>query len=100
MTPEGKVKQRISSLLKGYRDLYYDMPVPGGFGKSGLDYHCCYRGRYFAIEAKAPGNKPTPRQEQTIATLRRAGAAVFVVSDTTTLEELKSWLETQQVSTA
>ena len=50
MTPEGKVKQKVKKLLDEYR-VHYDMPVPCGYGKQMLDFHCCYHGRYFAIES-------------------------------------------------
>jgi hypothetical protein len=91
-TPEGKVKRKVSAYLKSLQpDCYFEMPVPGGFGKSGLDYSCCYKGLAFYIETKAPDKKPTPRQNQTIAKQRRAGAAVFVIDGD--LTELKNWIE-------
>ena len=53
MTPEGKVKAKVSKLLQEFEEiLFYDMPVPGGYGKSTLDYVCCYRGLYFVVETK------------------------------------------------
>lgn len=90
MTPEGKVKEKISALLKKH-GCYYEMPVPTGFGKSGLDYTGCSKGRFFAVEAKAPGKKPTPRQELTIQSILKAGGAVFVVDGG--LSELEEWLK-------
>lgn len=47
-----------------------------------LDCHVCYRGRYIAIECKAPGEVPTPRQRDTAESLERAGAIVFVFRGT------------------
>ncbi len=89
-TPEGKVKAKISKVLKDTPNLYYEMPVPGGFGKSGLDYSCCYFGRAFYIEAKKPGGVPTDRQETTIKDQRAAGAIVFVIDGDT--KQLENWL--------
>lgn len=89
-TPEGKVKAKVSGLLKATPGLYYDMPVPGGFGASTLDYVGCYLGRFFAVETKAPGKKPTPRQNQIIARMQAAGAAVFVIDGD--LTDLENWL--------
>lgn len=89
-TPEGKVKTKVSRLLKATAHVYYDMPVPGGFGGSSLDYVGCHRGDYFAVETKRPGGKPTPRQNQIIARMRAAGATVFVIDGDTT--ELEHWL--------
>lgn len=93
-TPEGRVKQKVSQFLMSLgEDLYYEMPVPGGYGKSGLDYVCTYRGKSFYIETKRPGAKPTERQEQVIKKMRRAGAAVFVIDGD--LKELKEWISNQ-----
>lgn len=79
MTPEGKVKEKVKRLLAKYKNVDIDMPVPNGFGRWGLDFHCVYRGIPFAIETKAHKKKPTARQEGTIASKRRAGTHVFVV---------------------
>jgi len=92
MTPEGKVKKQVSTLLKSYSCLFYTMPVPSGFGESTLDYMGCYRGHYFAIETKAPSKRPTPRQQTVIAQMQQAGGAVFVIDGD--LTELKQWLDT------
>ena len=89
-TPEGKVKKTVSTLLKSVDGLFYTMPVPSGFGESTLDYIGCYRGKYFAVETKAPGKKPTDRQQAIIAKMRAAGGAVFVIDGD--LTELKSWI--------
>jgi hypothetical protein len=68
------------------------MPVPSGFGKSGLDYTGCHYGRFFAIETKAPGKRPTARQLTTIEQMRRAGAKVFVIDADEGLAELNDWI--------
>lgn len=80
-TPEGKVKKKVSELLKSTPHCYYTMPVPGGYGESTLDYIGCHMGRFFAIETKAPGKHPTDRQNMIIAMMRRAGAKVFVIDN-------------------
>lgn len=81
MTPEGKVKKKITAVLKKYSAVVlYDMPVPGGFGKSQLDYTCCYLGRYLIIEAKAPGNYLTALQLKMCADYFQMGAKVFIIS--------------------
>lgn len=89
-TPEGKVKKKVSDLLKATPGLYYDMPVPGGFGGSTLDYVGCHRGDFFAIETKKPGGKPTARQYQIIARMEAAGGKTFVIDGD--LTELEDWL--------
>ena len=92
MTPEGKVKEQVKKLLKE-AGVYYHMPVQNGMGAPTLDIVGCHQGNFFAVETKAPGKKPTPRQEQTIADMRRARAAVFVVDGSDrSLAELRAWL--------
>jgi hypothetical protein len=79
MTPEGKVKREISRVLDKHKELYRFMPVPSGFGKSSLDYVICAWGNFIAIEAKAPGKKPTPRQKMIMGQITRAGGLVLVI---------------------
>lgn len=93
MTPEGKVKAKIKKELTRYTELYYYMPVPGGFGKTTLDYLGCHHGRFFAIEAKAPGKKLTQMQERDRDIIRAAGGVVFEIIGDVGLEELARWLK-------
>jgi len=72
-TPEGKLKDQIKAFLKE-RGAYYYMPVPSGYSTPTVDFVGCYHGFFFAIEAKAPGQKPTSRQIATIRTMQGAGA--------------------------
>lgn len=90
-TPEGRVKKKVSTFLKSVEGIYYFMPVPSGYGESSLDYLGCYRGRFFAIETKKPGGKPTERQEKIIALIKRSGGAVFVIDGDIT--ELTDWIK-------
>jgi hypothetical protein len=92
MTPEGKIKRKVSMLLRATKCMYYEMPVPGGYGKTTLDYVGCHYGRYFAIETKAPGKKPTDRQNATMENMRRAGAKTFVIDGPEGIAELEAWL--------
>lgn len=104
MTPEGKVKKQVKAVIKAYEQyLYGEWPVPGGYGKSGLDFNGCFLGRYFAIETKAPGKELTPRQELTKSRIEAAGGKVFVIgSDGTSriehwysgIDELEHWFKT------
>jgi len=93
MTPEGIVKAAVNRLLAKYKSLYKFMPVPGGFGASSLDYLLCVNGRFVAIETKAPGKKPTDRQNLIIGQIVRAGGAVFVIDSADTLHPLSEFLE-------
>lgn len=89
-TPESKVKEQVKRVLKAH-GAYWHMPVQNGMGAPSLDFICCFQGRYFAIETKAPGKKPTPRQEDTISRIRDAGGMVFVIDGDTCL--LDNWLK-------
>ena len=93
MTPEGKVKANVKKVLAKYSELRYiyrHWPVPSGYGKSTLDCLGAISGRAFAIETKAPGEKPTPLQLGYIDDMQRAGMKVFVIDGDTS--ELEDWL--------
>jgi hypothetical protein len=47
-------------------------------------------GEGLVIETKAPGKKPTPRQEETIRHIVASDTKVFVIDGDTT--ELETWL--------
>jgi len=91
LTPEGRVKRRVSAFLGTMPGLYYYMPVQAGYGRATLDYVGCYLGRFFAIETKAPGKHATDRQRAVMKAMTEAGAAVFVI-DSDDLSELKRWM--------
>jgi hypothetical protein len=93
MTPEGKVKAKVKKILKKYPH-WGDWPVPSGYGKGTLDYIGCIAGRFFAVEVKAEGNKPTALQDRTITEMRWHGAEVFVIAGVNDLElvNLDHWL--------
>lgn len=95
--PEAKVKAQVKKLLKAH-NAYQHWPVQTGYGAACLDCHGCHNGYYFAIETKAPGKKPTARQEITMCDVNEAGGAVFVIGEKLTdagysgMMELDSWL--------
>lgn len=77
MTPEKKVKDAIRAYLKGI-GAYYFMPVQMGYGASTLDFLICYKGRFYGVEAKRDGGKPTPRQESVMQAIVDSGGSVCV----------------------
>jgi hypothetical protein len=91
-TPEAKVKDSVKTMLK-IHGAYYHMPVMNGMGAPTLDFVGCHFGFFFAIETKAPGKAPTPRQLTTIATMEKAGANVFVIDGANGLAQLGFWLK-------
>ena len=91
MTPERKVKIAVKKVLKEM-GAYQFWPVQTGMGAPTLDCIGCYQERFFAIETKAPGKKPTPRQELTIQQMRNAQAMVFVIDSVEAALTLKDKL--------
>lgn len=95
MTPEGRVKSRVKDILTAYKPhVYGNWIVQNGMGTPTLDYIGCCCGRYFSVETKAPGKKPTARQAKTVADIEIASGRVFVIDDVdaVALTELDEWL--------
>ena len=92
-TPEGKVKNAVNKLLDKYTQLYRYWPVPNIYGASSLDCIVCFRGLFIAIETKAKGKKPTPRQETMIEVMRGAGGIVLVIDGPEGVSQLEEILE-------
>ena len=108
VTPEGKVNAAIDALLVKYKiysaakagafpadaEGWYYKPVQGSaFGVSGIpDYIFFYRGLGGAIEAKAPGKKPTGFQALQIAAIAASGGAVFVIDGEESLKVFETWV--------
>lgn len=94
MTPEGRTKAAIDKRLQAAAQTKYHKPVQNGMGAPTLDYTLCSRGRHGMIEAKAPGEKPTARQQITIDEWRAAGSEVFVIdsADCYDMGRLLAWL--------
>lgn len=93
ITPEGKVKSRVDSLLNAH-GAYYHKPVGNGMGAPALDYHVNHKGNYAGIETKAAGKMPTNRQIQTMMAIRNSGGSVFLIDGNESLDfsALMGWL--------
>ena len=93
MAPEDKVKNEIKKILNEY-GVFYEMHVPCGYGNNkSLDFTCCAFGYYLAIEAKAPGKKPTGRQERAMDKRTQAGGYVLLVDGGESLGRLRALLD-------
>ena len=96
---ERTVKKRVTShLLELQRlgaPLYFCMPVPSGYGRSGLDYEGCLCGLYFAVETKSPDEDAdlTPRQRHIANSIVKAGGKVFIISDPDGMAAFRSWTD-------
>lgn len=83
-TPEGKVKDKIKTMLNRY-GVYYTMPMGTGYGSAGVpDFLCCVppHGGFLAIEAKASGGVTTALQEKHIREITARGGRALVVNET------------------
>ena len=94
MTPEKKVKQRVTKLLDSF-GVYWFYPVATGYGSSGIpDIIVCVRGRFVAIECKAtPKDQPTALQLKNLARIKDQGG-IAVVIHAENLEELNHVINT------
>ncbi len=80
-TPEGRVKDKVTKLLKSH-NVYYFFPVTGGYGVSGIpDIVCCHNGRFIAIECKAGKNKTTALQDRQLEMIRQSGGIALVINE-------------------
>ena len=81
MTPEAKVKKKVVDQLKKL-GAYYFYPMTHGYGKSGVpDIVGCYGSKFFGIECKAKGNKPTPLQQHSLTEITKAGGIALVIDE-------------------
>ena len=94
-TPEKKVKDAVTKILKAH-GAYYFYPTTGGFGRSGVpDIIACYKGCFIGIECKAGKNTTTALQERELANIDIAGGITMVINEhniervTETLEKIK-----------
>ena len=81
-TPEGRVKAKVKKILDAL-GAYHFPAATHGYGRSGVpDFVGCYKGKFFAIECKANGNKPTALQEREITKIREAWGVALVIDET------------------
>ena len=81
MTPEAKVKRKVTEQLK-LIGAYYFFPATGGYGKSGVpDIVGCYNGKFFGIECKAGKNTPTALQQKNLDDIAAVGGVAVVINE-------------------
>ena len=94
-TPEAKVKAKVNGILKSHK-AYFFYPFSGGFGTSGIpDIVGCVNGKFFGIECKANGGKPTALQLHNLNLIQLCGGKAIVVDETNlhAVEELMQQLK-------
>ena len=88
MTPEGRVKAAVKRYLTGI-GAWYAMPMGTGYGSSGVpDFLVCWKGKFFALETKAPGkrNNTTVLQKVQLSAIQAANGTALVIDDVKQLE--------------
>jgi hypothetical protein len=93
-TPEGFTKAKLRKILAQYDGMYTYWPVPSGYGRTTVDCLGCYRGRFFIVETKADGKKPTLRQTAELHSAELAMGKAFVMAGPgdPAFEQLVEWL--------
>lgn len=92
-TPESRVKHAVNRVLGNYPESYVVKAVPFGYGESTLDYLVCHYGVFISIETKAPGKKPTARQNWMIAQVITAQGVHFTIDGADKCGPLQVFLE-------
>lgn len=89
------MKAKLRRILSEYDGIYTYWPVPTGFGGTTLDVLGCYRGRFFSVETKAVGKKPTLRQMGELHNIERAMGQSFVIAGTESpvFDNMIGWLD-------
>ena len=83
MTPEARVKAKVTKLLKSL-GVYYFSPLTGGYGKSGVpDIIVCANGIFVGIECKHTPNTVTALQQANLDAIEKAGGRAYVVNELT-----------------
>ena len=75
--PESHLKAKVKKHLASLPRCRQSWPVPVGYGDQMVDCIACINGRYVAIETKAEGKKPTPRQWRFLHEVTAAGGVAF-----------------------
>lgn len=95
LTPEGKVKAKLTAMLKRNK-VWYFLPANNGFGTSGIpDVIAIVDGIFVGIECKADKTrKPTALQSQRGKEIREAGGFWFLVYDEVTILAVERYIKT------
>lgn len=94
MTPEGKIKKKLTEMLK-HEKVWYFFPAANGMGKAGIpDVICIVEGHFVGIECKADETKkPTTLQLMCAKEIRNAGGYWFLVYDDYSIATVENWIQ-------
>ena len=93
MTPERLVKMAVRRVLDEY-GCWYFMPMMNGYGRTGIpDFVGCYKGKFFAIEAKAEGGTVTPNQQRELLAIVEHDGVCVVAKGETAEQQVRRMLD-------
>lgn len=93
MAAEKQFENKIKAYLKNKGAWYIKYWGGGGFTKAGIpDILCCYKGRFIAIEVKAPNGKASELQLFNLKKIEEAGGKAFLLYPKD-FEDFKKWME-------
>lgn len=99
--PESRLQRKIrDALVKNFGGLW-DKIHGGPYQSAGIgDIVGCCRGRYFNIEVKMPGNKPTELQAKRIRDVNaNGGCGAWVDSVEDAIDVVNEYFKTENVET-
>ena len=86
---EKAIEKKIKEYLKTIDGLFYWKVFSGMYCTAGIpDIVICYKGKFVALEVKAPDGKPTALQMATIKKIREAGGVAEVVRSVEEVREI------------
>jgi Holliday junction resolvase len=93
-TPEGKIKDRLTAMLRR-NGIWYFFPANNGMGKSGIpDVIAIVSGQFVGIECKADETrKPTKLQLDRAREIVHAGGRWFLVNSEESVAHLEIWIQ-------
>jgi len=92
---EATITATVARYLKTVPECFFWKEHGSQYGTAGLpDIILCYRGRFVALEVKAPSGRPSKLQEITIAKIKAAKGEACIVRS---VEEVKHILENMEV---
>lgn len=93
MAAEKQFENKIKAYLKNKGAWYIKYWGGGGFTKAGIpDILCCYKGKFIAIEVKAPNGKASELQLFNLKKIEEAGGKAFLLYPKD-FEDFKKWME-------
>ncbi len=90
MLLEAKLTKKIKKHLESLKPDVWFYKSSDRYSSGIPDFVGCYKGKFFAIEVKAPGKKPRPLQQFVIDSIKKSeGSCIYVDSFT----DFKNFIE-------